>query len=54
MKRKLLLTALLAGTVGMGSYAQRAMDKLDRGLVAVNTGKGIFAVGVSSGRNTTT
>lgn len=42
MKRKLLLTALLAGTVGMGSYAQRAMDKLDRGLVAVNTGKGIF------------
>ena len=42
MKKKLLLlTILLASVVGT-SVAQRKTDKLDRGLVAVKTSKGVF------------
>ncbi len=41
MKRKLLLTFLLA-TVMATAVAQRLTDKLDRGLVAVKTSKGVF------------
>lgn len=41
MKRQLLLTFLLA-TVMATAVAQRLTDKLDRGLVAVKTSKGVF------------
>ncbi len=43
MKRKFILVmTILACMSSMPSHAQRYMDKLDRGLVAVNTGSGIF------------
>ncbi len=41
MKKKLLLTFLLAAFMG-SAVAQRMTDKLDRGLVAVKTSKGVF------------
>ena len=41
MKKKLLLIALY-GLISAGVYAQRTMDKLDRGIVAVKVQSGIF------------
>jgi len=38
--RKALLTFLIALSAGIGSQAQRPMDKLDRGVVAVPSGSG--------------
>lgn len=42
MNKKLLATSALALLVGMGANAQRFTDKLDRGLVAVKTTKGVY------------
>ena len=42
MNRKLLATSALALLVSMGANAQRFTDKLDRGLVAVKTTKGVY------------
>ena len=39
--KKVLLT-LIIGFFALGTYAQRVIDKLDRGLVAVQTTKGVF------------
>ena len=40
--KKFYFMLLMLAMVTMGAYAQRTMDKLDRGLVAVKTGSGIF------------
>ena len=42
MNKKLLATSALALLVSMGANAQRFTDKLDRGLVAVKTTKGVY------------
>ena len=42
MNKKLLATSVLALLVSMGANAQRFTDKLDRGLVAVKTTKGVY------------
>jgi autotransporter-associated beta strand protein len=42
MKRKLLLTTFLLLAVTLSGFAQRFMDKLDRGLVAVKTTSGVY------------
>lgn len=42
MNKKLLATSALAMLVSMGANAQRFTDKLDRGLVAVQTTKGVY------------
>ena len=42
MNKKLLVTSALALLVSMGANAQRFTDKLDRGLVAVKTTKGVY------------
>ena len=42
MNKKLLATSALALLVSMGANAQRFADKLDRGLVAVKTTKGVY------------
>ena len=42
MNKKLLATSALALLVSMGANAQRFTDKLDRGLVAVKTNKGVY------------
>lgn len=42
MMKKFYFMLLMLAMVTMGAYAQRTMDKLDRGLVAVKTGSGIF------------
>lgn len=42
MNKKLLATSALALFVSMGANAQRFTDKLDRGLVAVKTTKGVY------------
>ena len=42
MNKKLLATSALALLVSMGVNAQRFTDKLDRGLVAVKTTKGVY------------
>ncbi len=41
MKKKILISLLLI--CSLSGYAQRQMETLDRGLVAVKTGKGVFA-----------
>ena len=40
--KKFLLLAVLACSVALSAHAQRTMDKLDRGLVAVKTSSGVF------------
>lgn len=40
--KKFLLLAVLACSVALSAHAQRTMDKLDRGLVAVKTNSGVF------------
>ena len=40
--KKLLLLALMMGMASISSNAQRVIDKLDRGLVAVKTTGGVF------------
>lgn len=40
--KKLLLLIALCGLMHVGAFAQRAMDKLDRGLVAVKVQNGVF------------
>ena len=42
MNKKLFATSALALLVSMGANAQRFTDKLDRGLVAVKTTKGVY------------
>lgn len=42
MNKKILATSALALLVSMGANAQRFTDKLDRGLVAVKTTKGVY------------
>lgn len=42
MNKKLLATSALVLLVSMGANAQRFTDKLDRGLVAVKTTKGVY------------
>lgn len=42
MNKKLLASSALALLVSMGANAQRFTDKLDRGLVAVKTTKGVY------------
>ena len=42
MNKRLLTTSALALLLGMGANAQRFTDKLDRGLVAVKTTKGVY------------
>lgn len=42
MNKKLFTTSALALLVSMGANAQRFTDKLDRGLVAVKTTKGVY------------
>ena len=42
MKKHLLYSMLLATMVPLGGQAQRVMDKIDRGLVAVKTANGVF------------
>lgn len=42
MMKQFYFMLLMLAMVTMGAYAQRTMDKLDRGLVAVKTGSGIF------------
>ena len=37
-----MLLALTMGMIGITAYAQRVIDKLDRGVVAVKTAKGVF------------
>ena len=39
---KKILLALTMGMIGITAYAQRVTDKLDRGVVAVKTTKGVF------------
>lgn len=40
--KKFLLLAVLTCSVALSAHAQRTMDKLDRGLVAVKTSSGVF------------
>ena len=40
--KKFLLAAVLVFTMVLSAHAQRTMDKLDRGLVAVQTSGGVF------------
>ena len=40
--KKFLLAAVLMFSVVLSVHAQRTMDKLDRGLVAVKTSSGVF------------
>ena len=42
MNKKLLATSALALLVSMGANAQRFTDKLDRGLIAVQTTNGVY------------
>lgn len=42
MRRRLLLFVLVVLLCGVTSFAQRKMDKLDRGLIAVKTSDGVF------------
>ncbi len=42
MKKHLLYSMLLAAMLPLSSQAQRVMDKIDRGLVAVKTANGVF------------
>lgn len=42
MKKKIYLSILMLLIVACGAYAQRFMDKLDRGVVAVKVANGVF------------
>lgn len=42
MKKKLLLSILMTLFLVLGTFAQRPMDKLDRGLVAIKVNNGVY------------